>query len=103
LFLEVFRIYFHGPFLDQGIPKFVLSPHGEHGVVSITELLQVGLVLTDELVERTELRLKSLTQRIREGVALESKGRDALDSKKLAELHLAELGEHEEVDTKLTT
>lgn len=103
MFFEVFGVYFHGPFLDQGVSKFVLSPHGEHGVVSVTELRQVGLVLTDQLVERTELRLESLTHRIREGMAAESESSDPPDSKKLAELDFAELGKHEEVDSRLTT
>jgi len=103
LFLVVFRIYFHGPFLDQGILQFALSPGSKHGVLGITELLQVSLVLTDDLVERTELLLKSLTQSIREGLALQGKGRDAPHSKELAQLYLAELGHHEEVHSNLTT
>lgn len=47
----------HGPLLDESIPQFIFMSHNKHGVVSEPKLGQIGLVLTDRLVELAQLLL----------------------------------------------
>jgi len=93
----------HGPLLDERIPQFIFIPQNEHRVVSVPKLGQVSLVLTDRLVELSQLLLEALAHGGGESVEHYGECCKSLDTKELAQLHLGELGQHIEVDSRLTT
>ena len=93
----------HSPLLDESIPQFIFMSHNKHGVISEPKLGQIGLVLTDRLVELAQLLLQAFTHRVGKGVEHHCECCKSLHTKELAELHLGELGQHVEVDSRLTT
>lgn len=53
----VFRVNLYSPLLYLRIPQFILRPYYEHGVIRVTEFVDVGFVFTQQLIEGTQLTL----------------------------------------------